>query len=108
MLELFGADYVIDHVLIEIKRLNEEKSYKIYISDALHAVVNNSAQVAAEQRSYISIKKRWIDVITPQKHSQKVDDSRSCKEIVSDMWKRIRKKGGNDNGLNGIGSKIDP
>lgn len=107
MLELFGADYVIDHVLIEIKRLNEEKSYKIYISDALHALVNNSAQVAVEQRSYISIKKRWIDVVISKRSPQKVDDPRSCKEIVSDMWKRIRGKGGNKNGPAGIGSKTD-
>lgn len=93
MLELFGADYVIDHVLIEIKKLNEEKSYKVYISDALRAIVNNSAQVAVEQRFYISLQKRWIEIITPQEKSQEIDDPRTCEEIVNDIWKRIRGKG---------------
>ena len=93
MLELFGADYVIDHVLIEIKKLNEEKSYKVYISDALRAIVNNSAQIAVEQRFYILLQKRWIEIITPQETPQEIDDPRTCEEIVNDMWKRIKGKG---------------
>ena len=94
MLELFGADYVIDHVMIEIKKYSEERSYKIYVSDALHAIVNNSAQVAVERRSYISLQKRWIDVVDSQKKSSEIkEDTRSCKEIVDDMWKRIKGKG---------------
>lgn len=93
MLELFGADYVIDHVLIEIKKLNEEKSYKIYVSDALRAITNNCAQVAVEQRSYISLQKRWIEIIVPQEKPQEIDDPRTCEEITNDIWKRIRGKG---------------
>ena len=93
MLELFGADYVIDHILIEIKRLNEEKLYKIYVSDALHAIVNNSAQVAVEQRSYISLQKRWADIIDLREKPKIVDDQKTCKEIVTDIWKRIKGKG---------------
>ena len=94
MLELFGADYVIDHVMIEIKKYSEERSYKIYISDALRAITNNHAQIAVEQRSYIMLQERWIDVVDSQKKPSEIkEDTRSCKEIVDDMWKRIKGKG---------------
>lgn len=95
MLTLFGIDYVIDHVLAEIKRQSEEKSYKIYVTDALRAIANNSAQPALKEQSYISLKSRWIEVITAEKETQSVeDDPRSCEEIAADIWTRIRKKGG--------------
>lgn len=95
MLTLFGIDFIIDHVLSEIKRQNEEKSYKIYVTDALRAIANNSAQAAVEQRSYISLTKRWADIFESQERPQEVEeDMRSCEEIAVDIWKRIRKKGG--------------
>lgn len=95
MLTLFGIDFVIDHVLSEIKRQNEEKAYKIYVADALRAIANNSAQAAVEQRSYISLTKRWAEIIEPQEKPQEVEeDLRSCEEIAADIWEKIRKKGG--------------
>lgn len=95
MLTLFGIDFIIDHVLSEIRRQNEEKSYKIYVTDALRAIANNSAQAAVEQRSYASLTKRWADIIEPQEEPQDIEeDARSCEEIAADIWKRIRKKGG--------------
>lgn len=95
LLDLFGIDYLIDHVLIEIKKRNKDKVYKIYISDALRAIANNTAQIALKKQSYILLEKRWIDIIDYKNktNEQPEDDPRSCDEIVSDMWKRIRGKG---------------
>lgn len=95
MLTLFGIDYVIDHVIAEIKRQDEEKAYKIYVTDALRAIANNSAQAAVEQRSYTSLTKRWAEIIEPQEEPQEIEeDTRSCEEITADIWKRICRKGG--------------
>lgn len=96
MLTLFGIDYVIDHVLAEIKKQSEEKAYKIYVTDALRAIANNSAQIAVEQRSYISLTQRWIEIIDMQKmpQNEEEEDTRSCEEIAADIWKRICRKGG--------------
>lgn len=95
MLTLFGIDYVIDHVLAEIKKQSEEKAYKIYVTDALRAIANNSAQAAVEQRSYTSLTKRWAEIIEPQEEPQEIEeDTRSCEEIAADIWKRICRKGG--------------
>lgn len=95
MLTLFGIDFVIDHVLSEIKRQSEERSYKIYVTDALRAIANNTAQAAVEQRSYTSLTNRWAEVIEPQEEPQEIEeDTRPCEEIAADIWKRIRKKGG--------------
>lgn len=93
MLTLFGIDYIIDHVLAEIKKQNEEKAYKIYITDSLRAITNNIAQEASQERYYSIMPMRWIDIIDARDEPQEQEDPRSCEEIAADIWKKIRGKG---------------
>lgn len=83
-----GIEYIIDHVVLEIKAQNEKKLLNVYITDALQALVNNIAQEAAETRSYTRLTKRWLDMIEPQPPKVE-EDTRSCKEITKDIWKNI-------------------
>ena len=61
------------------KREQEEKAYRVYVTDALRLTVENTAKYAGG--SYI--KSRYIDVIEPKKV-----DNRTGDEIVADIIKR--------------------
>lgn len=54
------------------------------------------------------MKSRYYDSIIPKRSEDVIEDPRSCKEIADDIWERIRRKGGNENGSVGVSSKIDP
>lgn len=90
MVNILGSEYVIDHVLSELKAQTEKRALNIYITDALKALVNNVAQEGLKDRSYIQLTMRWLDMIEPQKHDKPVEDNRSCKEITVSIWDNIR------------------
>lgn len=86
MLEIMGKGYVIEHCISLFQKEQIDKSYRIYITDALQAIANNSA--GSDKR--VSINKRWIDVVEPTK----IQETRTEKEIVNDIRKKIRGLGG--------------
>ena len=61
------------------KREQEEKAYRVYVTDALRLTVENTATYAGG--NYINA--RYIDVIEPKKV-----DTRTGDEIVEDIIKR--------------------
>ena len=90
MVNILGSEYIIDHVLSELKAQTEKRALNIYITDALKALVNNIAQEGLKDRSYIQLTMRWLDMIEPQKQDKPVEDNRSCKEITVSIWDNIR------------------
>ena len=90
MVNILGSEYIIDHVLSELKAQTEKRALNIYITDALKALVNNIAQEGLKDRSYIQLTMRWLDMIEPQKRDKPVEDNRSCKEITVSIWDNIR------------------
>lgn len=90
LLNILGRDYIIDHIIAEAHKQNEQKLLNIYITDALRALVNNIAQRAFEKPSYTQLTVRWLDIIEPQPNNTS-DDTRSCKEVVKDIWNNIKK-----------------
>lgn len=59
--------------------MQEGKAYQFYISDALQAIAENTAQYSGGRY----IKMRYADVIMPKKQ-----DNRSCAEITAEIVKR--------------------
>lgn len=92
LVNILGPEYIIDHVLSELKAQTEKLALNIYITDALKALVNNSAQEGLKDRSYVHLKMRWLDMIEPQEQTKPIEDNRSCKEIVTNIWNNIRKE----------------
>ena len=84
LLELVGRSYVIEHCTAEINRSHHEKSYRIYVTDTLKAIAENTAKIIKGGGAVMT--KRWIDVIEPPKPIK--EDNRSCEEIVSGIWAR--------------------
>lgn len=91
MVNILGPEYIIDHVLSELKIQTEKRALDIYITDALKALVNNTAQEGLKDRSYTQLTMRWLDMIEPQKQTKPIEDNRSCKEITANIWDNIRR-----------------
>lgn len=61
---MFGRGYVIEHCISSFKKYNEEKTYRIYVTDLLRHLSGNNSIV------------RYYDLITPNTEPQK-----SAKEV---------------------------
>ena len=61
------------------KREQEEKAYRVYVTDALRLTVENTAKFAGGNY----IKARYIEIIEPKKQ-----DNRTCEEITADIIQR--------------------
>ena len=71
---------------------HEEKLYRVYVTDALKAIAENTThyQGAEEMFDYgSSLNLRWIDALEP-KEEEETTDNRSCVEITHSIWERIR------------------
>jgi hypothetical protein len=86
---------VIEHCIFTLKLNREDKLYKMYITDALMAIADNTTHLVGAQGVVDygrTIKERWIDLSEPEKEDEKesVEDNRPVEEIASDIWERIR------------------
>lgn len=91
MLEILGKGYVIEHCIAFLKEKNEAKSFRIYVTDALSAICENTTHYLGTQGMVDcgrTITKRWVDVLNPP--PEKPEDNRPSEEIAADIWSRIR------------------
>ena len=75
-----------------LKSNNEEKSYRIYVTDALQAIAKNTTHFLGIEGMVdygISINKRWIELFDAPL-PEEPEDNRPSEEIAADIWKRIR------------------
>jgi hypothetical protein len=82
---------VIEHCIFTLKSLREEKLYRVYVTDALMAIADNTTHLVGTQGVVDygkTIKERWIDILNPPPEIP--EDNRPSEEIASDIWKRIR------------------
>ena len=77
MVELLGAGYVVDYCISRYKHKQEEKQFRVYITDALMTIANNVANFGGGSK----IVTRYIDLDKPQ-------DTRTGNEIAVDVMKR--------------------
>ena len=98
---MLGSGYVIEHCISAFKRMQEEKSYKIYVSDALQCIAKNTTHFVTfngvEEYGTV-MQERWIDLISgranePEQEEETEEDTRTTDEIVSDIWKNMIGKG---------------
>lgn len=81
MLEVLGRGYVIDHCVASYTRRQKEKIYRVYITDALRAIVNNTAQFAGNG---LAINDRYIDIIEP-----KPKEELTTEKVVGKIRKKL-------------------
>lgn len=68
------------YVLAQYRREQEDKAYRIYVTDALRLVSENTASSVGGK--YITA--RFADVIAPPKE----EDNRTCEEITAEIIAR--------------------
>lgn len=72
---------MIDHCVSAFSQMQQDKLYRIYLTDALKYISENT--MGGERRSGMS--KRWIDLAEPKV----VEETRSAEEIISDFKRRL-------------------
>ena len=85
MLELFGSEYVIDHVICEHNRKSEQSLYMSYTSDIFKAIAESLG---------VQVNYRFSDMISP-----KEEDMRSGDEIALEVIRRAGLKGKTDESI---------
>lgn len=68
------------YVIAQYRREQEDKAYRIYVTDALRLISENTASSVGGK--YITA--RFADVIAPPKE----EDNRTCEEITADIIAR--------------------
>lgn len=72
LLEIMGRRYVIEHCISAFRAKQEEKLYRVYVTDALCALCGSNGM-------------RYWEMIQP-----KTDDSRQDEEIINGIKDKIR------------------
>ena len=86
---------MIEHCISFFQKENREKAYRIYVTDALKAIAENTTHVltANGMEDYgIRLNHRWIDLVeTPKEEPQEKKNEQSnlsCQEIANGIWER--------------------
>lgn len=73
---MFGVDYIAQHVLQEYIKEKKELAYRVYVTDALKLLTENTAKYAGGSH----LTKRWDDLV-----EKKPVDTRTGAEIARDV-----------------------
>ena len=91
MLEILGREYVIDHCISRLSLDSEEKFLKVYITDALKLISENTACLNKNGRV---MTKRFVDFMNETKSKKKKkEDKESAEEIISKIKTKLGKLG---------------
>ena len=60
--------------------------YRVYVSDALQTISENTGMAIPKGR-YMA--QRYADIVYTDR-TEREEDPRTCEEIVADMWKNLR------------------
>ena len=77
-----GIGYVIEHYIAFFKKEQQEKAYKVYVTDALRIITENTAK--ANGGSYLQA--RYADMIEPRK-----EETRTANEVIIDLKEKLRR-----------------
>lgn len=80
-----GARALLSALPVLLKKQNREKAYRVYVTDALKTITENTAKYA----SGIYMKVRYFDVESP-----KPPETRTPDEIIKNMKDKIARIGG--------------
>ena len=95
MLDLFGRGYVIEHCVSWLKKDSEEKAFRVYITDTLKAIADNTGRAV---KNGVGIKSRFADMVasTQQTESAEIDAEEKANEVKARMKKILANLGKED------------
>lgn len=81
---MFGEDYISQYVLSQYKAISEQKTLKIYITEALKIIGENTAKAVGGR----SLTKSYIDIIEPKKEEKFEETAEQTKKRLLDKFKQ--------------------
>ena len=88
LLELFGRRYVIDHCISQLKKFSEDEIFRIYITDALKAIANNTGKLTS---GGVGMAKRFSELIV-HTDNQNTDKAEIKAEKIKMRIKNVLRK----------------
>ena len=83
---------MIEHCIAAFRADQRKKSYRAYIANALKAIADNTTHHIVPNYGLLDygtmMKMEWTEDEIPKE--EEVEDTRSCSEIATSMWDRIR------------------
>lgn len=80
---MFGEDYISQYVLSQYKAISEQKTLRIYITEALRIIGENTAKAVGGR----SLTKSYIDIIEPKKEEKPKETAVQAKKRLLDKFK---------------------
>lgn len=94
MLEILGKSYIIDHCYNYLKEQSEDTALKVYITDAIKAVVENTGRLSKEG---VVMKMRYIDMINDVPDEKKTEDNKvRAQGIIARIKSKLTELGKED------------
>lgn len=88
LVEMIGWRYVIEHCISSFLKLQEERAYRTYVTDALMLISENTANIS--NGKYMN--KHFSDIY--EKGEQKEEKKPTAEEVKEKIKSKFRKKGG--------------
>ena len=83
LLEMMGIGYVIEHYIAFFKKEQQEKAFKIYLTDSLQILTENTAKMGNGGKY---LQARFADYIAPQK-----EEKRTADEVITELKEKLRR-----------------
>lgn len=105
---MLGKQYIIDHCVTKIKKESEQTALRVYITDALKAVVENTAKIGGG----VTMRRRYADIINnvPDDEETNEQAQKRAKGIIDNMKAKLNslsRKEDADNAANESVCNID-
>lgn len=85
------------YVEARLKNQQREETYRIYLTDALKAIADNTAHYVGFDGLAdcgVHLTCSYSEILHPvEEEPQEEEDTRSTAEFVSDLWQRMKKGG---------------
>lgn len=79
-----------------VRKEAEDRAYRLYVTEALKAITQNTSQAVIQGAGVVDygtrLTKSWHEIIDfdSQEKQEEPEDTRSCREVTDDIWRRIR------------------
>lgn len=93
LLDLFGRGYVIEHCISHLKQISKDEAYRIYITDALKAIADNTGKLVKDG---VGMRKRFSDFISESADESDKDAEKEAQKIKDHMKNVLAKLGKED------------
>lgn len=101
---MLGKQYIIDHCISQIKKESEQTALRVYITDALKAVVENTAKIGGG----VTMRRRYADIINnvPDDEETNEQAQKRAKGIIDNMKAKLNSLSGKEDADDGVNETV--